>query len=189
MEFQTSSPSWIERVYLIATTLLSGGFLLGIFRLWFGRKTADSQIHKTDAETENTRIDGAIQASEQILLLTDKLSRLQQSSGESVREAIRQRDEALARLDEAHRESTEQTEFYRGQIVRFEERIDYFTKLDLAYRNRSHAINNEFAKAVMAYRMLESEAEKEGRRIPPLSIKDLGKLTDEFPLPKEPKEV
>jgi hypothetical protein len=86
-----------------------------------------------------------------------------------------------ATMDEREREYRKGVRFYRSQI-------EYFESLDLAYRNRSHAINGALGRLVLAIRQLEANyTERTGETPPEFHIRTYDEIIKPFPLPSPPE--
>lgn len=158
-----SSQGWADKAWLILTGAL-GLWAANLIRLFLYRKKPQFDNAKTDAETENLRIDGSIKASDQILRLMDRMNRIEAEAEASAREAV----------------ST--AKFYRGQV-------EYFEQLDLIYRKRMHAVNGEWSRLILGLRMLEMELSKvTGKPIEPFEVKTYDEVIQEFPLPETMRE-
>ena len=155
-----SSQGWVEKIVLV----LTGGGLVGLFRLILYRKKPQSEINRLDAETENTRIEGSIKASNQIMRLTDRINQLD------------------ATIETSQREAVNTARFFQSQLK-------YFEELDLVYRKRSHAIHGELGNQGMAMRVLEMKyAQATGKAVEPYKLKTLDEIIEEYPLPESAGE-
>ncbi len=166
-----SSQSWAEK-FLWA---LGGGtvltFILGFIKLIFYRNKPRSEVAQIDATTENLRIDGYGRASDNMLRMIDRMVHLEQQ------------------MDKRNKEFESTVKFYREQIEGLNQQVRYFEDLDLAYRNRSHAIGGELNRLTMELTSLRAEyATKTGEELPPFTIKTGDWFVAEFPLPKRPAQ-
>lgn len=159
----TSSQAWADKVLWA----LGGGgllaFILGLLKLILYKNKPQSEIANLDASTENLKIDGGIKASDQILRLIDKVNLME------------------ANYERRDAETQERIAFYREQIK-------YFEALDLAYRNRGHALNSELNRLTLTVVNLRSDfCEKTGQQLPPFKTKTFEEIVAEWPLPESPK--
>lgn len=159
-----SSQTWTERILW----MLGGGGLIGgitaLAKLIFYRNKPQSEIAKLDADTEQTQASTAINLSNQLVVLHGKINLLEAS------------------IDAHQRENAETIAFYRKQILRFE-------ALDLAYRQRFHAVNSELGRLGLEIRGIEScytelmtETGK-GETRAPVQIKTYEQIVEPYPLP------
>jgi len=82
-----------------------------------------------------------------------------------------------AQIDEHQREAVATVKFYREQI-------EWFEKLDIAYRQRFHAVNSELGRLGIAIRTMEATfLERTGETVPRVEIKTYEQIVEPFPLP------
>lgn len=162
-----TSRSWTEVVSLVLSGALGGTALSTWLKGKFLKRKTASESAKIDAETENTRLDGTIKANNYLVLCLDRLQ-----SKLNLNEAA---------MDQNDREHAAATRFYRRQI-------EYYEALDVAYRNRSHAMNGEMQKLLLGLRGLESDyCEQTGKSLMPFPIKTFDEIIRPWPLPHPPE--
>lgn len=158
-----TSSHWTDKIIW----MLGGGGVLtalaGLVKLIFYRNKPKSEIAKIDADTEQTHAGTAVTLSNQLVTLHDKINLLEAS------------------VDARQRENAETIQFYRKQIIRFEE-------LDLAYRQRFHAVNSELGRLGLEIRELEGcysdlLSTGTGETREPVNIKTYEQIVEKFPLP------
>lgn len=158
MQVSTSLPWWAQFLAALMGLLGSGG-LGGFITARYLKRKADSEAAKNDADADSTRVDGYIRASEHLLRRLKLL------------------EAADMRREEEFQESQR---YYRKWL-------DYHEALDLAYRNRSHAINGEQGRLVLKVRELEARLAETGQTIMPMQIRTQDEIVKEFPLPIIPE--
>ncbi len=130
----------------------------GVDRILYWRKPK-SEVANLDATTENLKIDGTVNALNELLRVMAKVNRLE------------------AAMDKQREEARLSVAFYRQQLT-------YFEELDLAYRKRSHATNEELSKATLALRLLEMQyRDKTGEIVEPTLLMTGDDLIRLHPLP------
>jgi hypothetical protein len=119
----------------------------------FNRNKVGSESAKLDAEAQTTTMESYIRGSEHLL---NRLRLLEAVDLEREREL-------------------------QGTQRRHRKLETHWGKMDLAYRNRSHEVRNEWTRLILRVRELESRCEEE-----PMRLKTLDQIDREFPLPKFP---
>lgn len=146
------------------------GGTVALANLILNRNKPRSEIAKTDAEAEETRANTAVKLSSQIVTLHDRMNLME------------------AGIDQHQRETAEAIKFYREQIEALERKAEHADRLDLAYRNRSHALNGELGRLVLAIANLQVEyLEKTGEKATPFEIHTYDQIVEQWPLPTAPE--
>lgn len=128
-----------------------------------------ADIAKTNAETGSVQTDANVKLSGHLVTLHDRMNLME------------------AGIDQRQREYADAFDFYREQIEVFERKALYTDKLDLAYRNRSHALNGELGRLVLAITNLQVEfLEKTGEKAEAVEIHTYDQIIAPFPLPDAP---
>lgn len=165
-----SSQGWADKILW----MLGGGGVVGglvaLANLILNRNKPKADIAKTAADTEETRANTTVKLSGQILTLHDRMNFLEAS------------------IDTHQQETATTIRFYREQIEVLERKVEYNDKLDLAYRNRSHALNGELGRLVLAITNLQVEyLEKTGEKAEAFEIRTYDQIIAGFPLPLAPQ--
>lgn len=158
MQVSTSLPWWAQILAALIGLLGSGSFGSWLTAKHLKRK-AESESARNDAEADSTRVDGYIRASEHLL------RRLKLMEAADMR-----REEEFQEAQRYHRR-----------------KLEYYEKLDLAYRNRSHATNGELGVLTLKVRELEARLTEVGHPVVPLAIRKQDDIVKEFPLPTIPE--
>lgn len=138
------------------------GGIAGILKLISNWRKPKSEIAKLDAETALTKADTAVKLSDQLVTLHDKINLMEAS------------------IQARQQETVTTIKFYRSQF-------EYFEKLDQVYRNRSHEVNGEMGRLVLAIRALELLYLKDTNTVlEPFPIKTFDEIVAQFPLPEPP---
>lgn len=151
--------SWWMQLLAILGGLLGSSSVSSWITAKYLKRKADSEAARNDAEAGSTRVDGYIRASEHLL------------------RRLKLMEAADMRREEEFQESQR---YYRKWL-------DYHEALDLAYRNRSHAINGEQGRLVLRVRELEARLLDVGQPATPMEIRTQDEIVREFPLPTIPE--
>jgi len=158
MLLQNSTSTWTHLIAALTGLLTSGGIWAFITSI-LNRNKHRSETAKLDAGTRATKVETYIKEAEHLL---QRLNLLEAADLE------RERD-----FQSAQR-------YYRAHQ-------NYHEQLDLAYRNRSHVINGEWARLVLKVRELEARLADKGDVVEPMRLKTQDQVAREFPLPKFPE--
>lgn len=158
-----SSSPWADKILngIVGGSILAS--VLALVKLIFYRNKPKADVAEIDARTDGQKADTAIKLSNQLLTLHHRMNLMEAS------------------IDTHQQETAETIKYYRKQI-------DYFERLDLAYRNRSHAMAGELGRLVLAITNQQlAYTEKTREKPEPLEIHTYDQIIEPFPLPTAPE--
>lgn len=165
----TSSP-WADKILngIVGGSIFA--FIIGFLKLIFYRNKPQADVAEIDARTDGQKADTAIKLSNQLVTLHDRMNLMEAS------------------IDTNQRETAAAVRFYREQMEMLERKAQYADKLDMTYRNRSHELNGELGRLVLAVTTLQLEYfEKTGEKAAPIEIRTYDEIVKMYPLPEPPE--
>lgn len=154
--------------------MVGGGGLVGavtaLVKLILNRNKPKADIARTGADTSETQADTAIKLSNQLVTLHDRMNLMEAS------------------IDHRQQENADSLREKADVIQRLFDQVQHFERLDIAYRQRSHATMSELGRLSMEIRRLEGcYAEmlggKGGEALIPVKIRTYEQIVEPFPLP------